>query len=306
MHLLEAAILRTVLYADVFSFPMTKQEIHHFLIHEYPITLDEISLTLLQSEHLRDKLEFVGNYVVYAGRGDLAQIRQAREQASYELWPEAVKWGQWLAALPFVRMVALTGALAMRNAADGDDDLDYILVTAPRRVWLARAFAIIIVRLGRMRGIKICPNYVLAETALTQQRQDIFLAHEVAQMVPLYGRDYYQRFREANDWVYKQLPNTIEPFFAHPELQIGAATVFKRALEVVCGNVVGDWLEQWEYRRKLRRFSSDLRTPHSSAQIDDTQVKGHFNDHGHPVLNKYFQRLRECGLDPEPLALTGD
>jgi hypothetical protein len=39
---LETAILRTILYADVFNFPMTIAEIQHFLISEYSTTRAEI------------------------------------------------------------------------------------------------------------------------------------------------------------------------------------------------------------------------------------------------------------------------
>jgi hypothetical protein len=306
MQPLEAAILRTVLYADVFDFPMKPEEIHHFLISDEPISLDEINQTLRQSRWLKQKLQLIDEYIIYEGRAEIVPIRQKREAASQDLWPQALYWGRWLAALPFVRMVALTGALAVRNAADGDDDLDYMLITSPHRVWLARAFAIAVVRIGRLRGVKICPNYVLAETSLIQTRQDVFLAHEVAQMIPLYGNDYYRRFREANDWVYQQLPNALDPFFDVEQTTSKIAKTVKKILEVVCGGALGNWLEQWEYHRKLRRFAADMQTPHSSAQVDDTQVKGHFNDHGHPALQKYDQRLRECGLTEEPLASTGD
>jgi hypothetical protein len=306
MQPLEAAILRTVLYADVFDFPMKLEEIHHFLISDKPTSLAEITQTLNQSLWLKQKLQRIGDYVVYGGHIELIKIRQKREAASQHLWPQALYWGRWLAALPFVHMVALTGALAVRNAADGDDDLDYMLITSPHRVWLARAFAIAVVRIGRLRGVKICPNYVLAETALLQMRRDVFLAHEVSQMIPLYGHDYYRRFREVNDWVYEQLPNALDPLFDVEQTTTNAAKTIKRLLEVVCGGAAGNWLEQWEYRRKLRRFAADMQIPHSSAQVDDTQIKGHFNDHGHPVLQKYDQRLRECGLTEEPLASTGD
>ncbi len=306
MQPLEAAILRTVLYADVFNFPLKLEEIHHFLISNESVSITEIAQSLKQSVRLKQKLQIIGDYVVYGGHTELIQIREKREAASQQLWPQALYWGRWLAALPFVRMVALTGALAVRNAADDDDDLDYMLVTSPHRVWLARAFAIAVVRIGHLRGVKICPNYVLAETSLIQTRRDIFLAHEVAQMVPIYGQDYYRRFREANDWVYQQLPNALDPFFDADQLPTKSANLIKQILEVVCSGPLGNWIEQWEYRRKLRRFAADMQIPHSSAQVDDTQVKGHFNDHGHPVLQKYDQRLRECGLIEEPLASTGD
>ncbi len=306
MQPLEAAILRTVLYADVFDFPMKIEEIHHYLISDEAVSLAEVAQTFHQSVILKQKLKQIGDYIIFQGSESLIETRRKRETASTSLWPQAIRWGYILSALPYVRMVALTGALAVHNAADYDDDLDYMLITAPHRVWLARAFAILMVRIGRLRGVTICPNYVLAETNLVQTRRDIFLAHEVAQMVPIYGTDYYRRFREVNDWSYQQLPNAVDPYFDKPEIQLGMSRVIKRVLEVALGGAVGNWLELWEYRRKLHRFSADLQTPNSSAQVDDTQIKGHFNDHGHPVLQKYARRLQECGLTEESLARTGD
>jgi len=307
MERIEAAILRTVLYADVFNFPMTAAEIHHFLIHDEPISFEQIQETLQTSTALKSIIDQIDGYVVYCGRTDIIAIRQIREAASEHLWPLAVQYGTWLARLPFVRMVALTGALAMRNAAADDDDLDYILVTAPGRVWLARGFAIVLVRLARMRGIEVCPNYVLAENALEQDGHNIFMAHEVVQMVPLYGHSLYERFRKVNDWVSEQLPNADGAFYRETEQRPGAVWGgFKRTVETILGSGLGDWLENWEYRRKLRRFTHDMQKPHSSALLDNSHVKGHFDDHGHPVLQKYYARLREYGLDAQPSAVPGD
>jgi hypothetical protein len=307
MDSLEAAILRTVLYADVFHFPMMAAEIHHFLIYDRQVSLEAVERALASSPWLSEMVEQIDGYVVYIGHGDLIPVRLEREQASQHLWPEAVRYGSWLARLPFVRMVSLTGALAMRNAADDDDDLDYILITAPRRVWIARAFAILLVRLARMRGVEVCPNYVLAETALEQEWQNIFMAHEVTQMVPLYGCDLYQRFRAANQWVESQLPNAQGTFYSETERPMGWFwSGLKRGLEVILGGGLGDRVEHWEFRRKLQRFAPDMQKPHSSARLDETQIKGHFNDHGHPALQQYFQRLRDYGLDNQPAAVPGD
>src|SRR5688572_10172908 len=159
------AIVRTILYADVFNFPMTVRELHHFLIYDTPVSLSTVETTLA-SRTLSPVLEISDGYVVRRGRGDLIPLRMAREQASEQLMPQALRYAVWLSRLPFVRLVALTGALAMRNAPDERDDLDYMLVTAPRRVWLARAFSILLVRVVKLRGIVLCPNYVLAESAL--------------------------------------------------------------------------------------------------------------------------------------------
>jgi hypothetical protein len=304
---IEAAVVRTVLYADVFNFPLTAEEIHHFLIHDEPTSRTQIKLLLETSSWLRDKLETNDVYFGYRGRSDLFSIRAAHEQASQRLWPLGLDYGMWLARLPFVRMVALTGALAMRNASDTDDDLDYLLLTKPGRVWLARAFAILLVRLGRRRGVEICPNYVLAETALEQEKHDLFMAHEVAQMMPLYGNGLYTRMRLANGWVRDHLPNASAPFYRVPERHLGWGwSVLKRMLEALLGGRLGDALEGWEYRRKLRRFASAINTPYSSALLDERQVKGHFKDHGHPVLEKYYAMLSRCNLEEAPVSTPGD
>ena len=158
MTAIEEAILRTVIYADIFSFPLTRAELAHYLISATPVSAEAIARALASSPLLQQELECIDEYVVCARRGAIIAVRAEREGASLLLWPQALRYGQWLACLPFVRMVALTGALAVRNAAAHDDDLDYVLVTAEGRVWLARAFAIVLVRLAQRRGVVVCPN----------------------------------------------------------------------------------------------------------------------------------------------------
>ena len=208
----EEAILRTVIYADIFNFPLTHAELHHYLITETPVSQTQVEQALASSPFLQRELNIQSLYIVCAGREELIPLRVQRDNASLKLWSLALDYGRALGRLPFVRMVALTGALAMRNAAAHDDDLDYVLVTAPGRVWLARAFAIVLVRLAKRRGIVVCPNYLLAESALAQQKQDLFVAHEVTQMIPLYGRALYERMRAQNHWVATISPTRLRLF----------------------------------------------------------------------------------------------
>ena len=300
---IEEAILRTVIYADLFDFPLTRRELHHYLIADQPVTFAQVEQALVSSSFLKNELVFQQDYVICAGRQSLIGIREAREQASLALWSTAMTYGQWLACLPFVRLVALTGALAVRNASDRDDDLDYVLVTASGRVWLARAFAILLVRLVKMRGVEVCPNYVLAESALEQDKRDLFMAHEVAQMVPIYGQQMYEAIRQRNAWVSASMPNATSPYYPETERLPGHGWgLLKQALETLLGGRIGDALEAWEYRRKLRRFAEELKTPNSAAVLDDQHVKGHFKDHGHPIMQQYEQRLRCYDLAALPRA----
>src|SRR4029077_9993656 len=130
-------------------------------------------------------------------------------------------------------MVAVTGALAVDNAPAGDD-IDYLIVTTPGRVWLARSLAVALVRVARLCGVGLCPNYVLAQSALSQQRRNLFIAHDLAQMVPLAGRAVYAEMLSANAWAQAYLPQARRPLRAEPEL---AVPRWSRALKRT-----GEWL----------------------------------------------------------------
>lgn len=299
---IEIAILRTILYGDVFNFAMSYAEIHHFLIYDRAVNQQTVLDTLNTSTALADLLTQDDTYVACKGREALIDLRHRREHASQQMWSNVIGYGHWLARLPFVRMVAITGALSMHNS-DADDDYDYILVTAPGRVWLARAFAILLVRLSKIRGVTLCPNYVLAEDRLEQQDRNLYIAHEIVQMLPLYGRSCYDAFRWHNLWADSHLPNANQPFYdTGDHIVSGVWRVLKTALERLLGGRLGDRLEQWERQRKMSRFQQHLETPHSSARLDDSQVKGHFQDYGYVVLEKYYERLRRYNVDELPLA----
>lgn len=68
MKQIEAAILRTVLYANIFSFPLTVEEIHHFLIDEQPASLETVRDTLQESTALQRWLRYERGYVLYGAQ----------------------------------------------------------------------------------------------------------------------------------------------------------------------------------------------------------------------------------------------
>jgi hypothetical protein len=301
--LVSEAILRTLLYADIFDFPMTAAEIHHFLIGQ-AAPLDEVQDALAGSTWLAQRVDGDGACYHLRGRSELVTLRREREAAARRLWPIARRYGGWLAHLPFVRMVALTGSLAMRNPRHAADDIDFLLVTAPRRVWLARAFAIVLVRLARLQKVGLCPNYVLSETALEQPRQNLYMAHELSQMIPLSGKALYAAMTGANLWAARHLPNASAPFYSEPDRQPrGAGRFVQRAGEWLFGGWRGDALDAWEQRRKIRRFRAETGDNPGAARLDDEHVKGHFQDHGQRILARYLESLRAHGLSEFDMAI---
>ncbi len=287
----ELAILRTVVYADVFDYGLNAAQIHRYLIGCRATPL-EVRTALESSAWLADRLTTVGGFYGLAGRGPLAARRIDLARGAEPHWRHARRWAARIGALPFVRMVAVTGALAMDNAPPRDD-VDLLIVTEPGRVWLGRALVIGLVYLARLSGVGLCPNYVLSRTALEQVQTDLYTAHDLAQMVPLAGQAVYTAMRRANRWTDAYLPQAHAAPRDEADLAPrGLARALQRLGEWLLGGSIGDGLENWERGRKQRKFARQVLAAGPAALLDADHVKGHFVDHRQAVLRAYAERLR--------------
>ncbi len=280
------AVLETLAYADIFDQPLTLRELHRYL-HGCRISLPEFKVRL---EHLANGNAPViqtGAWYALKGRSDLARIRSRREKQAEQFWEPAVRYGKRIAKMPFVRMVALTGALAVRNA-DSQADFDYLIVSAPGRIWTSRLFVVGLVKWAARMGVELCPNYFLSEHSLSLGDRSIFTAHELTQMVPLAGAGVYSDMRRANSWTEEILPNAAGPpmtsvdiYTRHPALQ---------AAELPITGPLGDRLEKWEMDRKIIKFSRGQELT-DETRFSGERVQGHFNRYRLKTLEEFENRL---------------
>ncbi len=291
----ERAILRTVLYSDIFDYPLTPGEIAHYLI-SIRGSAQEVTERLEAPVWLNGQIARVGEFVTIRGRESLVDLRRRRGGESRRLWRRARLFVRMLAYLPFIRMVAVTGALSVNNSLCGDD-VDLLIVALPGRVWLGRAFSILVVYAARPFGVMLCPNYVISEAVLELIPRNLFVARELVQMVPLYGLEVYRRLRKANRWVEELLPNANAPLCPQPEYGPGpAGRLLKRASEFLLSGRLGDRIDRWEMERKLPRFVRPAGLSDGAVVLDRDHVKGHFNDHGARISREFERRLAEYRL----------
>lgn len=222
MKSLSRAILRTLVYADIFDYPLTSNEIYWFLITEKKQdarrkTQKEVKKELDKNTYLLSRISYHDRYYFLKGRGKIVAWRKKRERWSRKKLQIARRVARWLRLIPWIKMVAVTGALAMENASQ-EDDIDLLIVTAENRLWLTRLLAVSLVELTARRRRpgdkdikdKICLNMFLDEARLNipKKEQDLFTAHEVCQLKPLWERGgVYRRFLKANRWAREHLVN---------------------------------------------------------------------------------------------------
>lgn len=198
---LEEAILKTLAYSDIFDYPLTFDELHKYLVT--PATKEEMKSCI---ENM-NKISFSNGYYFLSGRDEIVKTRQLREKKSQPIFKRAMLYGKIISKFPFVKMVALTGSLAMLNLSN-EIDMDFMLITKPKRLWLARALAVTFGRLIRLLGDRICINLLISENALHWKDHDLYSAREISQMIPVSGFATYNNFRVANSWTEEFLPNS--------------------------------------------------------------------------------------------------
>ena len=279
------AILQTIAYSDIFDHPLTAREIHRYLFG-LQASFDDVC-RVLEKESV---LVRTGKYFTLPGRETIIPIRLERETRSRKLLPRAMQYGRILASLPFVRMVALTGSLAVLNVSK-KDDFDYMLITVPGRVWTARAFAVLFNRVVKLLGHTICPNLIVSEKKLDWPLHDLYSARELCQMIPVAGFDRYQKLLRANQWAKDFLPNAFSDDLPFENYQ-RQGSVLQKILELLLGRELGDRLENWEMNRKIARFSQQEGFGEETVFNADL-CQGNFHHHRNWTRVVFEDRLRD-------------
>lgn len=204
------AILKTLCYSDIFDYPLTKEEILRFLIGK------NISRAEFEKEFESTPLGCNRNFYYLLGRGEIAEKRIRREKESRRKLEFAKRIIQKLSFIPTVLFIGVSGGLAL-GSSEKDEDIDIFVITRTNSIWITRLLLVLmLILLGQYRGRgkkesqKVCLNMLIDEEALKFKQQDLYTAHEIVQLKPVFDRNNtYEKFVNANKWVKEFLPNSM-------------------------------------------------------------------------------------------------
>jgi hypothetical protein len=277
------AIFHTLAYSDVFDYPLTAGEVYLYLT-SMSASLEEVTQALA-NETLFAR---VGEYFTLRGREKIVETRERRAEIAEHLWRKAARYGKIIAGLPFVRMVAVTGSLAMNNTDKGKD-IDYMIVAEPGRLWLCRALSLLVTRFAKLEEVSLCPNYLVTTKALEFKERSLYVAHELAQMIPLSGMEIYQEIRRLNGWTVDYLPNAVmAPRSMEPPQK---RSMVQRVLEFFFRLPFASGLEKWEMNRKIARLRRE-QSPSFESYFSADVCKGHIDRHRQKTEDVLVNRLK--------------
>jgi hypothetical protein len=295
----ELAIARSVVYASLFDYPLTLAQLRQTLI-ESTQTPSQVLAAFNGSPALQEVVEYRDGFFFPKGRTDLLEERRRREARSRAFLRHHRLLLRLVCALPYVRLVALSGSIAHLNL-EGSGDLDLFIVTRGRHVWSATLAVLLLSKAMRRRRV-VCANFVVADSRLVLEQQDLFTASQVIHLKPLIGRDVFQQLLQANPFVFRFYPNfhavdaASIPFRPYRVLR-----PLKRALEAVLAPVapIAEVVCRAVYRSHLSRRAATWRSP-EQVRLQADCLKLHTQSHRQSVLERFDRGVESLGWPAQP------
>ncbi|MFM1770167.1 MAG: hypothetical protein RJA22_2696, partial [Verrucomicrobiota bacterium] len=259
-------------------------------------------------------LALVEDRVMWRGREALAAEARVRGERSAELRARLEAPARWLKRVPYLRMTALTGSLAMDHASR-DHDVDLLCVAAPGRVWLVVSGMRVAHWLCRWRGgVDLCPNCVLDASDLAVRHENLYMAHQLAHLLPVAGGDARALLQAANPWVARFLPNAFAVTGPEDARSAPGGGTGRSWLEALCPAWLAATVEQRLHRRGWQRALRFYGGTHPEPVIAEARHARRYMMPGLGYGPSVYRRFVEghAGLagrvDPEelPAAFGGD
>lgn len=199
-----------VLYHDLFDFPLNFSEMIRWL-PEKSIAKGSRPISV----------SIKNGYCFIDGKEGAIYKRILRKRISTKKLEIARRAAGVLSLVPGVKMVAVTGSLAMENATD-ESDIDLMVITRKGSLWTTRLLGYWVIGLfglklrrphNRDQRDALCLNMWLDESDLAWPKKDrnVYTAHEIGQILPLVNKDLsYEKFIYKNKWIHNFWPNSVK------------------------------------------------------------------------------------------------
>ena len=297
---LDEQILRTLLYFDIFNYPLKSEEVFKFL--GIP-ALDKSIVTSRLSSLTDQKIIFqFGEFFSLKNDNALIDRRLKGNKEAEKYLILAQKKANFISKFPFVRAVLASGSLS-KGYMDEGSDLDFFIITAPNRLWIARTLLVLYKRVFLANSHKhFCVNYFIDEKHLEIEEKNLFTATELATVIPLYGSKQYENLQGVNSWLAEFFPNyTPRSISDVPPLKLSwPKKVFEGLISLFFANTVEKYLQnktrsRWKRLYEKSYSASDFKVafkskPHAS--------KNHPRNFQRTIIEVYDEKLRSFGLHP--------
>ncbi len=283
-------LLNVLIYYEMFQYPLTKEE----LFERSKLSMEEVERGVKELLAAQKIFQF-GAFYSLKNNPSIEENRIKRNQLAQKAIPKARFIAKIVANFPFIRGLFLSGSIS-KDCMDENSDIDFFIVAAPNRLWIARLACILFKKIFLLNSTKFfCFNYIIDSEHLKFEDHSLFIATEISTLIPVYGEKYCTAIRNENGWIIDFFPN----FPKKKMLEVYKnQTVVQKLTESFFNNSFGDWLDNWLLNKtvkinKKRHDPKLFENPRYYLNFQKHVAKSHTTDNYPTILKVYRERIQE-------------
>ena len=326
---LEKQILATIVYYDILDYPLTGFEVFLYLVKENKNTNDvgtrhclvstEIIDLLNTSEYLKKYLgqkygfyflkRTLSNPPLLRGEIDIVQQRFDRKKLADQKWKKIKKIFWIMQITPFMKMILVSGSLALGNSKD-ESDIDLIIIAKKKRIWIVRTFVTLLTyvlgvrRHSNVTKNKICLNHYITDKSLQIPFESMYNAQSYLHLINIYDskkdKKLFREFQEENGWIKKYVENyrlsEVGGFRSIERNEI--LNCISKIFEFILSGKAGDCLENTLSKIQSKKIKKDPLYKKSGGRItiNNNQLEFHPDSHEADIIPEFNKRMKELEL----------
>lgn len=303
-------ILATIIYYDGLDYPLTAFEIWKYLIRTDYYDQNQIFIhtplveviKILDSQELSEYIRNLNGFYFLKGRQELVFQRINRAKISAGKLKKLRKLASLIRSVPYVKMIGVTGRLAMKNA-NLKSDWDLFIVIKHGKIWTGRTLVTLLLHLigkrryGRKITDRACLNFFVTDESLEVMTKDLYSANEYMFLFPIFGADTFVRFQIKNHWIKGMKPHY--ELDEMPSIKTLVDGFWSRNIRKIGERIFDSkWIESWLRNFEKKRIMRNPKTHQEGSLVyagDDALV---FlpSPHGPKIFEKFKEKLSGLSL----------
>lgn len=296
---LQKAIVEAIAFFDMFDCPLTLMEVWKFIRMECGLT----DVQEILSSGIMIEVGEKNGYYFLAGREGIYNTRMQRYNFAVRKLKRTLLIARIFKLVPWIKMIAVGNMMGANNLRD-QSDIDLLVVTEKKRIWLTRLLTVAITAALRMRPQpdnnrdKICLSFFVSENALDLEKLmlkdalDIYFIYWMANLVPVYDADnVFNRLIEENRWLKERLPN----WQAYIPIQrrnagAGLSGFYHDLVDLFIGGLEPQLME-WQIKH-LPKNLKELMNKTTSVVVNEKIIKLHSKDRRKEYFEKWMGKIK--------------
>jgi hypothetical protein len=298
---LARAIVSTIAFFDIFSYPLSALEVYKYL--QIETSYFQVILAL-ESLEARNIISSKNSFYCLKDKESNLEVRQKRYNYTKEKMKIAKRWSKVFKLFTGLKLIALSNSIGAYNIRK-EGDIDLFIITKRNKIWTSRFILAFIGKLFNLRPSpdnekdKLCLSFFVSEDNLNLENytkeHDFYFLYWLVNLSIIYDKDdYLNKLLANNMWVKKYLPNYFKIININNEKK-DYKHISEKERFSYNKNSNNGFIEKYLKKIQWRLFPQEIKDKANKSKeviINDEVLKLHVLDRRDYFYQKYLENMK--------------